>query len=94
MFRWLKVTDNNLRSQAQHFCKYVSIKHRSGYIELEVDGAHLVQPSAAADVFAMHCQYAYNSQCPIYTPPPLLQSSEFLLLTLLPMRMSAKALRN
>ncbi|PNF15466.1 hypothetical protein B7P43_G17549 [Cryptotermes secundus] len=42
---------NNTRvilSQPQHFWKYVSNfrKHRSGSINLEVDGTHLVQPEA------------------------------------------------
>jgi hypothetical protein len=35
--RWLKSTDNNLKSQPQHFWKYISnfSKHRSGSIQLE-----------------------------------------------------------
>jgi hypothetical protein len=35
---WLKSVDNNLKSQPQHFWKYVSNfrKHRSGSVQLEV----------------------------------------------------------
>jgi hypothetical protein len=53
-------------SQPQHFCKYVSVfrEHGSRSVQLELDDAQLVEPSAAADAFATHFQSAYNSLCP------------------------------
>ncbi|PNF41595.1 hypothetical protein B7P43_G11563 [Cryptotermes secundus] len=77
--RWLKSLDNNLKSQPQHFWKYVSNfrKHRSGFIHLEVGGTHLVQPEAVADAFARHFQSVYNNHCS-KDIHPLSPSSEFL----------------
>jgi hypothetical protein len=79
MTNGLKSIDNNLKSQAQHFWKYVSNfrKHKSGSIQPEVDGAHLDEPSAVAAAFAKHFQSVYNNHCPMGFPP-LSQSSEFL----------------
>jgi hypothetical protein len=76
---WLKSIDNNLKSQPQHFWKYVSNfrNQRSGSIQLEVNGSHLVQPNAVADAFARHFQSVYNNNCPTDFSP-LAQSSEFL----------------
>jgi hypothetical protein len=55
--RWLKSTDNNLKSEPQSFWKYIYNfrKHRSCSIHLVVDGAHLVEPSAVADFFVSVC---------------------------------------
>jgi hypothetical protein len=63
---------------AQHFWKYVSNfrKHGTGSVQLEVDGAHFVQPSAVADAFAKHFQSVYNKHCPVDITP-LSRSSEF-----------------
>jgi hypothetical protein len=46
-------------------------------IQLEVDGAHLDEPSAVADAFAKHFQSVCNNHCPMDFPS-LSQSSEFL----------------
>jgi hypothetical protein len=48
----------------------------SDYVQLEVDEAHLVQPSAVANAFAKHFQSVYNNHCPVDITP-LSQSSEF-----------------
>jgi hypothetical protein len=77
---WLKSVDNNLKSQPQHFWKYVSNfrKDRSGPIQLNVDGTHLlVEPCAVVDAFAKHFQYVYNNNCSMDFPL-LSQSSEFI----------------
>jgi hypothetical protein len=52
-------------------------KHRSGCIQLQVEGVHLEDPTAVADAFAKHFQSLYNIHCPIDFPP-LSQLSEFL----------------
>jgi hypothetical protein len=52
-------------------------KQRSGFIQLEVGGAHLDEPNAFANAFAQHFRSVYNNNCPIDFPP-LSQSSEFL----------------
>jgi hypothetical protein len=77
--RWLKSNENNLNSQPKHFWKYIFNfrKHRSGSIQLEVDGAHLIQTNAVADAFAKHFQSVYNSHYSMDFPH-LSQSSEFL----------------
>jgi hypothetical protein len=77
--KWLKSIDKNLKSQPQHFWKYVSNfrKHRSGSIQLEVVGTHLVQPDAVADAFAKHFKSVYNNHCSMDFPP-LSQSSNIL----------------
>ncbi|PNF36765.1 hypothetical protein B7P43_G11156, partial [Cryptotermes secundus] len=76
--RWLKTVDNNLKSQPQHFWKYISNfrKHRSGSIHLEVDGTHRAQPEAVADAFAKHFQSVYNNHFSKVIHP-VSQSSEF-----------------
>jgi hypothetical protein len=68
--RWLKPIDDNLKSQPQDFWKYMYNfrKHKSGSIQLEVDGAHLDEPSAVADAFAKHFQSFYNNNCPMDFP--------------------------
>jgi hypothetical protein len=60
---WLKSIDKNLKSQHQHFWKYISNfrKHRSGSIQVEVDHRDLVQPKAVADDFSKHFQSVYNT---------------------------------
>jgi hypothetical protein len=77
----VKSVDNNLKSQPQHFWKYVSNfrNHKSGSIQLEVDSARLVEPSAVADAVAMHFQSVSNSHCLVDTPS-FSKSSEFLFL--------------
>jgi hypothetical protein len=69
--RWLKSTDNNLKSQTQHFWKFISVfkNYQCGSIQLEVDGARLVEPRAVADPFAKHFQSVYNNQCSMDIPP-------------------------
>jgi hypothetical protein len=59
---WLRSSDKDLK-----FWKYVSNfrKYRSSSIQLEVRGAHFVEPSAVADVFAKHFQSVYNNHCPM-----------------------------
>jgi hypothetical protein len=73
--------DKNLKSLPQHFWKYISNfrKHRSCSIQLEVHGAHLVQPNAVADAFAKLFRSLYNSHCS-KDFPRLPQSSEFVFL--------------
>jgi hypothetical protein len=77
--RWLKSIDNNLKSQPQHFSKYVSNfrKHRSGSIQLNVDGTHLAEPTSVADAFAKYFQSIHNNCCS-NDLPRLSQCSEFL----------------
>jgi hypothetical protein len=79
MFCDIIIIINNFKSQPQHFFKYVSNfrKHKSGSIQVEVDGAHLDESSAVADAFAKHFQSVYINNCPMDFPP-LSQSSEFL----------------
>jgi hypothetical protein len=59
---WLTSIDN---SRPQNFWKYASNfrKHRSGSIQLNVDGTHLVEPIRVADAFAKHFQSVYNNCC-------------------------------
>jgi hypothetical protein len=92
---WLKSIDNNLKLQPQHFWKYVSNfrKHRSSSIQLNVDGTHLVKPSVDVDASAKLFQSDYNNYCSMDFSP-LSQSSEFLSLAPIPMRMPAKPSRD
>jgi hypothetical protein len=74
--------DDNLKTQAKHFWKYVaSIKKRnSNSIQLEVDGKHLIKPNDIAEEFSKHFQSVHHSPCSTVFPT-LLYSSEFLPLT-------------
>jgi hypothetical protein len=91
----LKSIDNNLNLQSHHFWKYISNfrQYRYGFVQLEVDGTQLVQPNAVADAFAKDFLSVYNNRCFIDFPL-LSQHSEFVSLTLLPMRVSVKPLRD
>jgi hypothetical protein len=66
----VKSTDNSLNSQPKYFWKYEFTfrNHRSGPIQLEVDGAHLIQPGAIADVSAKNFRSVYNNNCPMDSP--------------------------
>jgi hypothetical protein len=80
--RWLKSTDDNLKSQPKQFCKYMASyrKINSTSIQLEVDGTHLAEPYNVADAFAKNFQSVYNTPCTgVFSS--LSQSSEFLSLT-------------
>jgi hypothetical protein len=63
----VEVYFNNLKSQPQLFWKYISNfrKHRSGSIQLNVDGTHLAEPTAVADAFAKYFQSVHNNCCSI-----------------------------
>jgi hypothetical protein len=52
-------------------------KKNSTYIQLEVDGTNLVEPTEVADAFAKHFLSVYNIPCPGVSPLPS-RSSEFL----------------
>ncbi|PNF28673.1 hypothetical protein B7P43_G08234 [Cryptotermes secundus] len=79
--QWLKSIDNDLKSQPHHLWKYVSSfrKHTLGYIQLQVYGLHLDEPTVVAYTFEKHFQSLYDTHCPIDLPP-LSQPTEFLTL--------------
>jgi hypothetical protein len=92
---WENSIDNNLKSQPQHFWKYVSNfrKHRSGSVQLNIDGTHLAEPTAVADAFAKYFQSIHNN-CSSIDFPRLSQCFEFLSVALFLMWMSAKPSRD
>jgi hypothetical protein len=93
--RWLKSIDNNLKSRPQHFWKYVSNfrKHRSGSIQLNVDGTHLVEPIRVADAFAKHFNQ-FIITVALWTFPLSRSRLNFYHLLVFLMWMSAKPLRD
>jgi hypothetical protein len=75
----LRFVDKNLKSQLNQFWKYVALfrKRHSTYIQLEVDGKHLIKPNDVADEFSKLFQSVYNSPCPAVFPN-FLSSSKLL----------------
>jgi hypothetical protein len=64
--RWLQYIDDNLKTQPNHFWKYMAShrKRNSTSIQLDVDGTVLVEPTEVADAFAKHFLSVYNIPCP------------------------------
>jgi hypothetical protein len=67
-------------------------KHKSGFIQLNVDGTHLIVPTAVAYAFAKHFQSFYSKCCSKDFPAAPHLSESFPLLLFL-MQMSAKPSR-
>jgi hypothetical protein len=93
--RWLKSIDNNLKSQPQHVWKYISNfrKHRSGFIHLEVDGAHLVHKKQLL-MLSRSTFVLFITAIVLWTFLIFLNLLNFYPLPPFPMRMSAKPSRD
>jgi hypothetical protein len=64
--KWMKLVDKNLKSQSGNMSKFRN--HKPGSIQLEADGAQIVEPSRVEDATTKHFQSVSSNHCLVDTP--------------------------
>jgi hypothetical protein len=69
-FDWLKIIDNNFRTQPKHFWKYICKFKRNdqSVIQIEIGNKISTEPQRIADVSADHFPSNFNSSSSVHAP--------------------------